>query len=125
MTSGESTDGSCTDDYLGWQIFGALSLALALCLIYGVTSFWAAEQKDKADTRQCAAVWDLLATSFSYAIGWAFFNALTMCMGCLPGNMGYYVSGLPCRLPLPGSWGLVPPHRESLSIATCVDPEVA
>jgi hypothetical protein len=31
------------------------------------------------------------ATSFSYAIGWTFFTALTLSMGCLPGNFEYYV----------------------------------
>lgn len=91
ITEGQSTGGDCVLAYKTAQVIGALVVGLAVCAIFTSLSFYACEASERAVSMPWATVWKLIATSFSYAIGWSFFTALDLSMGCLPGNMNYYL----------------------------------
>jgi hypothetical protein len=88
---GLSSEGSCVVGFANAEVTGGLLLSLGLTLFYGFLSMWAADKEEAASTPQMATVWQLLSASFSYAIGWGFFNTLRIPLDCLPGDMYYYV----------------------------------
>jgi hypothetical protein len=91
ITDGASTEGTCVASQLNSLIIGGTLLAAGIGVAFGLLVTYFADLQDEASTPAAATVWRLMSTSLSYAIGWTNFNALSLSLGCLPGNMYYYV----------------------------------
>lgn len=86
-TDKQSTAGLCVDSYQRTQILAAYLLAFAVCFMFASISFWCTEKAEQATSQEKQLVWDLVASSFSYAIGMSFYNAMSFSLTCMPNDL--------------------------------------